>query len=577
MSNNEAMLSFLARSSPKNGNATKEDATGATDQPKNASSGASAKADMPSGTYDDAWLEDALTSAGVEFTTTTKRGTTFFNVSCPNEREHTAESASSGTSCWIYNGWPVFKCQHSHCKDWKFADFAAAVGIDYKGTGAAPGSCDDSGEVTHYYSDFYEYDKNGQPSRTLDPIIARWIRDNNTFFYMGGTAFFYEGGRYVEDTTGKMKGIIQSCIVPRLCTDSRVASIHRMVAYQQGVTRNYKDLNQYPSHWVAFKNGMFDPITGEMHPHSPDYYCVNQIPHEYHPSANPMCPTYTALLETQMPDPDTKEMWLEFCGMCFIRDTRFQKFMFLKGLGGSGKSVQMDTLIHCLGEDNVANETIHALCQRFNATNLFGKLANICADVGSNDLEQVDVIKRITGEDKRGVKHERKGKDSFPFTPFCKLLFSANKMPHNKDEQTNAFYRRLLIVPIVAYRGEPDVLLPRKLEAETNGIIHLFMDALSRLFARGRILESRESQIEVRQLRCETDSVIAFLDERCSMSADASIERKKLYEAYRAFCEDEEWKYPIVKKQFYERVRNEGVSEVKVNGYDFFRGIRPRD
>lgn len=576
MNNNDAMASFLSMSSNAANTNTSSNTT------KTKSQGKSDKANEPDkvtfnkhGAYDDQWLEEALKGAGVTFTTKVKQGTVYYNVPCPNESEHTSESTISSASCWIWNGYPVFKCQHSHCADWKFADYAAAVGIDYKGTGSVPGTTDESGEVTHYYSHFYSFNQSGEPNKTLDSIIAKWVRDNYTFFYMGDEVFFYEEGRYVRDDYGKMKNIIQSCIVPSLCKDSTINGIHRMIAYQQGVSRTYNDLNQYPAHWVAFKNCMFDPITGETHPHSPDYYCVNQIPYDYDPDADVSCPTYDNLIRFQMPDEDAREMWLEFGGLCFTRDMRFQKFMFLKGRGGTGKSVQLNTLQHCLGSDNVSNETIHNLTQRFNATNVFGKLANVCADVSSADIQQVDVIKRITGADKGGLKHERKGKDSFPFNPFCKLLFSANKMPRNKDEKSNAWYRRLLIVCVDAQPTEVDELLESKLEAETLGIIHVYMAALKRLYQRGHFIVSKESERETRKLRCETDTVIAFIDECCTFGADLSIERKKLYDAYLKYCESEKLKFPTSKRAFYEQVRAEGATEVKENGYDFFRGIRP--
>ena len=35
--------------------------------------------------------------------------------------------------------------------------------------------------------------------------------------------------------------------------------------------------------WINFKNGYYDPVTGEMLEHNPDYLTINQIPFPYYP------------------------------------------------------------------------------------------------------------------------------------------------------------------------------------------------------------------------------------------------------------------------------------------------------
>ena len=35
--------------------------------------------------------------------------------------------------------------------------------------------------------------------------------------------------------------------------------------------------------WINFKNGYYDPVTGEMLEHNPDYLTINQIPFSYYP------------------------------------------------------------------------------------------------------------------------------------------------------------------------------------------------------------------------------------------------------------------------------------------------------
>ena len=535
------------------------------------------KQNVPPGEYTEEWLEEVLDQAGVEvYFTDVKDGIKYFYVPCPNEEQHTGETKKDDAYCCIYNGWPRFRCWHNHCTEWKFADYAQAVGIEYrKQTGKVPDS------KTHYFADFYEWkqrnDGSEYPSKVIDLKICSWICKNYDFFVMGEMPYFLnEHNCYVLDVGGAiMKRLIQSCIVPRLCKDSAITGIYRMILYQNK-RKEYDELNQYPVEYVPFQNGFYDPIHNRMIPIGPENFVINQIPHNYDPNAVIESKVFDELLKFQLPEDDDRELWLEYCGSCFNRDTSGQHWMIVRGPGGTGKSVQLNVLGACIGPENISNETLQGLNERFNATILFGKLVNICADISSEDMQKIDVLKKITGEDRNGVKHERKGKDGFFFTPFCKLLFSANEIPLNRDEKSNAFYRRLLITVMDKKPEEIDRNLVPKLLQEIDGVIHRYMEALSRFYANGGYYpESMTSKREVRKLRRTADSIIAFIDDELEEDKDGRIERGRLFLAYSMYCDREERLYPVTRNKLFDRFRNEGFSEVKTNGGKrYFTGIR---
>ena len=534
------------------------------------------KSNIPDGQYTDEWLTAELKEAGIEvYYTETKQKITYHYVRCPNEAEHTVETKRSDSKVFIYNGWPVFKCHHGHCAEWKWPDYAEAVGIEWKKqTGQTPGN------GSHYFSDFYEWkeyaDGTCKPTKVIDVKICNWICENYIFFIMGKQPYFLtDTNKYeLDDDGARMKRLIQSCIVPSLCKDSTIKSIYNMILYQDK-GKKYEDLNQYPVEYVPFLNGFYDPVEKHMLPILPEHYLINQIPHEYDPAAAIETPIFDNLLQFQLPDPDARELWLEYGGTCFNRDTGPQKFMTVTGPGATGKSVQLNTLVDCIGAENVSHETLQGLTERFNATQLFGKLANICADISSEDLKQTDVLKKITGQDRGGVKHELKGKDAFFFSPFCKLLFSANEIPLNRDEKSNAFYRRLLITVMDRKPEKIDRALPRKLQAEIPGIIHRYMEALERFYDRGgHYQESGKSDQEVRRMQRQADSVIAFLDDKLQEDLHGRAERGRLYIAYETYCEAEGRLYPVTRNRFFERLRSMGYGETKTNGGQrFFTGL----
>ncbi len=434
-------------------------------------------------------------------------------------------------------------------------------------------------EAPYSRPEFYEWGcgpDGAAPIRVIHPEIVRWICENRTFFILGSIPYYYDSGKYVQDDDGrKLKGLIQKCIIPKFCRDSEIQGIYRMILYS-GKERKYDDLNHYPAHWVCFRNGIFDPKDETMHEHSEDYFCLNQIPADFDPKADEKSPEFDALMEFNFPDEYDREMVLQFFGLCFTRDTGFQKFLIFQGPGGSGKSTLINLLIYLIGPENCSAETLQGLNERFNATNLFGKLLNACADISSEDMAQVDALKKITGADLQGVKYEKKGKDSFFFTPCAKLLFSANQIPLNRDEKSNAFYRRMLIAVMDRQPEKIDLHLLEKLKAERAGIIHRLMEALERLYAMGGIIESERSRAEVNNLRRAADSVTAFIQDRLCMDNDGRMSRAEIREAYEHYCDQEDRAHPVSRNTLFNRLRAEGFNEVVIHGERFFSGIKQR-
>ena len=432
-----------------------------------------------------------------------------------------------------------------------------------------------------YRERFFDWkpQKNGPPipTKVIDVEVCSWICTNYDFFILGDLPYFLdEYNCYQLDDGGvKLKRIIQDQIslVPKYCKDCTITGIYRMILYQDK-RKKYDELNHYPVEYVPFQNGFYDPIDNKILPILPEHYVINQIPHSYDPEAAHESRVFDDLLKYQLPEDDARELWLEYCATCFNRDTSGQKWMIIRGRGGTGKSTQLNILGACIGEDNISNETLQGLNERFNATFLFGKLANICADISSEDMKRIDVLKKITGEDRNGVKYERKGKDAFFFTPFAKLVFSANEIPLNRDEKTDAFYRRLLITVMDKKPEKVDHRLQRKLTGEIDGIIHRYMEALQRFYDRGGYYpESKRSNDEVRRLRRAADSVISYLDDELIRDPDASIKRSELYDSYCAYCKHEERLYPVTRRTLFERFRDEGFLEKTVNGVRFFVGV----
>ena len=75
----------------------------------------------------------------------------------------------------------------------------------------------------------------------------------------------------------------------------------------------------------------------------------------------------------------------------------------------------------------VQSETIQKVSNNFASASLFGNLANIDADLSSEQLKQTGMLKKLTGAD--SIPAEFKYKTAFHFKNYAKLIFSANPNP----------------------------------------------------------------------------------------------------------------------------------------------------
>lgn len=428
-------------------------------------------------------------------------------------------------------------------------------------------------DISQILESFLKIGKNG-PYEIMDDCIAQYLtHEKYKMMVLNGRPYLYRNGYYAMDRDGKnVKLRIKQCIPPELITAPRVNRVYNLILMDYELSKTNDEVNQYPKHWVNFKNGMYDPITQTMYPHKPEYFSINQIPYEYREDVTYTGSTVERFLKGIFPDDQDREMFLAYSGYCMTRDTHLQKFLVLQGVPGSGKSTAINLLIEAVGKDNISCITLQDLNERFTPTELLGKLLNACADLPKTALEQVDALKRITGEDQ--IKGEYKGGEVFRFSSYAKLIFSANEMPVSLDEKSDAFFRRILLID-VARKGEYIDGLKRKLKAEIPEFIKACMDALSKLYQEHREIDSPNSKRLVHEYHRETDSVQSFLDDRIERRPGEKMERTRLYEMYKDYCCENEWG-ALSARGFYKNLRGKGFRESIYHGYRHFKDICTR-
>jgi len=230
-----------------------------------------------------------------------------------------------------------------------------------------------------------------------------------------------------------------------------------------------------------------------------------------------------------------------------------------------------------VGAENVAHVGLHELgSNRFAAAELYGKLANLCGDIPNRKPASVATFKAITGGDP--IPAERKYGHPFTFEPFSRFVFSANSVPDSPDTSP-AYLRRWLVIPFPnRFEGDKaDRNLLDKLTTpeELSGFLSLAVEAY--LCLRKRAHFSTAESTDQAKLAFEEDvaHVLTFLREKAFVDAKADVDRAKLADAYRDWCEFEAHRAPLTRQKFFEEVRQHvpGISRKTVRGRPTWVGL----
>lgn len=352
----------------------------------------------------------------------------------------------------------------------------------------------------------------------------------------GSSLYFYDAGYYHPKGPHRIKARVKSLMQDWQCSDKW--SSHKQDEVVKYIQADPPSLQLSPPLGLLnLRNGLLDLSTAQLLPHTPGFLSVVQLPVAYDPDAT--CPAWTRFVEQTFPE-DTQDLPWEIVAWLMTADTSMQKAVLLLGEGANGKSVFLAGVTAFLGLRNCANLSLHKLeADRFAPARLLGKLANICPDLPAAHLVGTSMLKAITGGD--SIDAERKYAEGFSFTPFARLIFSANHPPQSPDA-SHAFFRRWLCVPFTRTfegaaarpRGELDAELAAP--EELSGLLNMALAALPRVKQHG-VAETASMKEAWSEFRTVTDPLAVWLDRETLAEPTAVITKERLWKAYNAACE----------------------------------------
>jgi putative DNA primase/helicase len=367
----------------------------------------------------------------------------------------------------------------------------------------------------------------------LPDILADYLAKNAPVFYAAEQFYRYENGVYNRITDLTAQNMVRSKMISGETKMSQITDATSQ--WKMVVEKDVRELNPNP-YLINVRNGMFDVLKGQLSDHSEKYNSTMQLAVNYDPVAK--CPRFMQFLSETL-EPDQIPLIQEMLGYCLIPVSRAQKCFVLVGEAAAGKSVLLRVLSDILlGQENVSHVSWQALNERFKPAELFGRLANVFADLPTKNIDDNGIFKSLVGEDKLTV--ERKNKDPFSFMSTARLIFSCNSIPRNYGDRSEGFYRRLIIVrynhSIPPEERDPNLV--EKLQGEADGIFLYALEGLKRLMGNDyRFTTTETNEKELQKYREDSNSVLAFIKENCELDAGSEVPTMEFYNQYKAYCD----------------------------------------
>lgn len=362
--------------------------------------------------------------------------------------------------------------------------------------------------------------------------FAEYLKRDSHLIKINGRLHIYQDGIYNPSPEAIERAMVK--LIPALKDSQRKETL--------------KQLNLICDHKkaalpevIAFSNGLYNLKDDSFKDFTPDVVITNKIPWPYNPAAYNELMDHT-LDKISCGKAEIRALLEEMIGSCFYRSNTVAGggSFILTGEGANGKSTLLDALKYLLGDENIASLDLKELGDRFKTAELFGKLANVGDDIGSDYIANVATFRKlVTGQ---RVSAERKGQDPFEFDSFAKLLFSANAIPRlGRSKESFSIMRRLVIVPFDArFTSDdpdfnPNIRYDLQDQSAMEYLILIGLAGLKRVLKNKAFTKSEDVERAVEEYRVENNPLLSFLDEAGADAIENEAVRE-IYFKYNEFC-----------------------------------------
>lgn len=273
--------------------------------------------------------------------------------------------------------------------------------------------------------------------------------------------------------------------------------------------------------WVQFKDKIIDVKTGEEFESTPNYFITNPIPFSIGESED--TPTMDKLFRDWVVMEDVQDesyikTLYEHIAYSTLQDQFLQRLFAYTGSGSNGKGCFLKLVRKFLGEDNIGTTELKLLAtKQFESSALYKKQAVFMTEVDAYDMQNTNLLKKLTGED--DIRYEFKGKTPFKEKSCTTAFIATNSLPVTPDKSI-AFYRRWSIVDFPHIFEVGKDIVDEIPDIEFNNLAKKCIRICKELYIKLKI--TNEGSVEDRMKRYEARSnpLMRFIEERCEERPD---------------------------------------------------------
>lgn len=364
--------------------------------------------------------------------------------------------------------------------------------------------------------------------------FAQFMKSEHHIKRINGQLHMFKDGVYVPGYAE-----IESAMIQHIPTLNR-ARRKEVLDYLEILIR--EETQSTDAKWIAFRNGLLNIHTDEFVDFTPDVVITNVIPWDFNRNAFDEL-TDVTLNNISCNDTSVRMLLEEMVGACMYRNNTLcgGKGFILTGAGSNGKSTLLNMLNHMLGKRNTTSLDIGKFDDRFSTIMLCNKLAVLSDDISDAFLHDTATFKKVVTGDE--ISAEQKGQPKFDFTPYCKVIASANNIPRfGKGRDSSAILRRLVIIPFNANFKKSDgtyqdAFIGEKLKEQDaiEYLIRIGIEGLKRLLVNKTYTTSEKVQKELEEFEEMNNPILGFFKENTSDDIEGKS-TNDVYKNYNEYC-----------------------------------------
>ena len=366
--------------------------------------------------------------------------------------------------------------------------------------------------------------------------FAEYIKNEIGLITLNNQLYAYKNGVYKRINDGNYLNFVIKKANPNITkkmADEVIFDLKSTTYFEAQEEGNYINVKN----GLLKLNEMLKKV--EIIPHYKEYISFRQFSAEYIPDIT------SEFLENTLnkffdSDKELIRLFKQMLGYLLMNNCDYQKAFFFVGVPSSGKSKILNMIQAFCGKENVSNLSLLELDDRFRASSIVGKIANINGDLDKAKISNSGVFKQIVTGD--AITIEEKYNKPYSHAPTLKLLYASNQLP-NFSKDSEGIHRRLIIFPCNHSFSKTDADFDPKIDYKLSSpqtlsaLLNMAIEGYFDLIENDGFINTTATQITAEQFELETDNVLMWIEE-IEITSEELLRNdiKDWYYKYKSYC-----------------------------------------